>query len=73
MHKVHMDSRLDLQLLFAIEKGEIKEIKHLVDDGADVNCLVEGWTPLTVACELGKTEVVNLLLQFIPGVSYLFC
>ncbi|KAL5022521.1 hypothetical protein ScPMuIL_001676 [Solemya velum] len=62
-----MDRRLDLQLLLAIEEGEIKGIKDLIDHGANINCLVDGWTPLTAACELGKADIVNFLLQFMPG------
>lgn len=67
-----MDRRLDLQLLLAIEEGEIKGIKDLIDHGANINCLVDGWTPLTAACELGKADIVNFLLQFMPGVSWLY-
>ena len=40
-----------------------KEVRALLESGADVNALDTGWLPLVVAAECGKTDVATLLLK----------
>jgi cell wall assembly regulator SMI1 len=40
-----------------------KDVRALVESGADVNALDTGWLPLVVAAEGGKTDVARLLLK----------
>ena len=53
-------------LLFAINKGDEKLVKLLIDFKADVNQNADNYTsenPLVLATELGFTDIVELLLQ----------
>jgi ankyrin repeat protein len=47
----------------AAEKGDLEFVKDLVGRGADVNLEVEGKTPLYLAFEHSKWEVVNFLKE----------
>jgi len=49
-------------LILAVERGDTKAIKSLLERGADANLMdAVGETPLTKASFLGQTEVVKLL------------
>ncbi len=53
------------QLVDAAAHGDVREIRSLVRNGADVNCLPDaGWyTPLQTAAESAKEEAVKVLLE----------
>jgi ankyrin repeat protein len=57
-------SRLDGSLYEAAEDGEVMEINHLLDQGANVNCVIDGdGSPLIGAARNGRLEAVRLLLD----------
>jgi ankyrin repeat protein len=51
----------------AAEKGDLKFVKDLVERGAEVNLEVEGKSPLYLAFEKSKWEVVNYLKEKEPN------
>ena len=58
-----VDDRGD-QLLAATRKGDLAEVKRLLDGGADVNTRTRyNSTPLFFACDRGHTEIVRLLIE----------
>lgn len=55
---------IDAALLDAAERGDIDEVKHLINEGADVNAKdVYEKTPLHWAAEKGHKEIVEILLK----------
>lgn len=56
---------LDNQLIEAVSNNhDLRQIKDLIDMGADVNCLdAKGWTPLIMAASNGYKEICELLLS----------
>ncbi|WP_410542724.1 ankyrin repeat domain-containing protein [Wolbachia endosymbiont of Tetranychus urticae] len=55
---------IDSKLLNAAERGDIDEVKHLINEGADVNAKdVYEKTPLHWAAEKGHKEIVEILLK----------
>jgi ankyrin repeat protein len=51
-------------LLKAAGKDDISRVKHLLDQGLDVNAKNKnGWSALMVAASRGKVEMLNLLLE----------
>ena len=52
------------ELLTAARKGDLAQVKALLDKGVDVNSKSSyGQTPLFFACDRGHTEIVRLLLE----------
>lgn len=52
------------ELRRAASEGDVARVKALLDAGADVNAKNDyGGTPLSFACDRGRTEVVQLLLE----------
>ncbi|XP_058034741.1 2-5A-dependent ribonuclease isoform X2 [Ahaetulla prasina] len=52
------------ELNAAVKKGDLKLVRQLVEDGADINAKVEsGWTPLHSAVQINSNEIVNFLLK----------
>ncbi|XP_032082417.1 2-5A-dependent ribonuclease [Thamnophis elegans] len=48
----------------AVKKGDLKLVRQLLEDGADINAKVEGgWTPLHSAVQRNSEEIVNFLLE----------
>lgn len=57
-------SSLNEKLFLPASQGNVKEVKALLDSGADVNSKeAEGETPLMYAAAEGHTEIVLLLLR----------
>jgi ankyrin repeat protein len=55
---------LNKGLLSAAARGNLEEVKFLIDRGANVNAEgMDKWTPLHRAADNGHTEVVRLLLD----------
>lgn len=58
--------QIPYDLIRAAEDGDVSLISSLLDEGADVNRVVDGrfpWTPLMHAASNGRTECVKLLLE----------
>lgn len=55
----------DIQLYYAVVRGNLKRVKHLVfNEGISVNqVFMDGSMPLHVAAERGFVEVVTFLLS----------
>lgn len=47
----------------AIREGNIEALRDLLDDGVDINQVRDGNTPITYAVEMGRVDMVNLLLD----------
>ncbi|WP_333023892.1 ankyrin repeat domain-containing protein [Wolbachia endosymbiont of Pentidionis agamae] len=69
-----MDTRnLNGRLSYSVKRNDLKKIKQLIKEGADVNAYVDAgintkfygfkWTSLHVAIESNNIEVVNVLLE----------
>ena len=58
-------------LCTAIKNNEgLERVRSLVEEGADISCLCDKrWTPLTLAANLGRVDVVSYLLHCIKQVS----
>lgn len=50
-------------LLEAVSKGDVKGIRHAVNNGADVSFFSEGYTALFKAVQQGHMDAVNVLLE----------
>jgi ankyrin repeat protein len=62
--KATEQERANRNLLDAAEKGNLEEVKRLLDKGAEVDARDIGdWTPLHLAADKGHTDVVRLLLD----------
>ena len=57
------DEELGFALGFAAAAGNLEKCKALLDEGADVNAIWGGSTPLMAASQKGYTEIVKLLLK----------
>jgi ankyrin repeat protein len=51
----------------AVERGNEEIIKMLLDKGANPGTTVRGRTPLSVAKEKGKCEIIALLESYLPS------
>ena len=47
----------------AIKEGDIEAVKQHLAAGADVNAIVDDWTPLHNAAEYGQKEIGELLIE----------
>ena len=57
------NSEANQALLDAAKFGNIKAAKAAIADGADVNAIVDDWTPLHNAAEYGQTTIAELLIE----------
>ena len=55
----------DRDLFTGIATGNILQVKSLLHKGVNPNCSLEGWTPITFACELDKEEILDLLIDIL--------
>uniref|UniRef100_A0A2D4J487 Uncharacterized protein n=1 Tax=Micrurus lemniscatus lemniscatus TaxID=129467 RepID=A0A2D4J487_MICLE len=52
------------ELNTAVKNGDLKLVRQLLEDGADINAKVEnGWTPLHSAVQRNSKEIVKFLLE----------
>lgn len=55
----------DMALIRASEKGQTREIRRLIEAGADVNAQnSEGWTPYLAASTMGHLDAMKILRNF---------
>jgi hypothetical protein len=55
---------LDKELFKALGRGDVKEVRKLLEKGANVNAKdIYGWTPLHAAASSGHVDVVTLLIE----------
>ena|SRR5882762_1993421 len=56
-------SQQEKALIEAAGKGDVARMRHLIDQGADVNAVaLDDWTPLTRAASNGRIDAVRLLI-----------
>lgn len=48
-----------------IEKNNTQKLRCLLSETGETEYVVDGWTPLTYACERGKEEMVAILIEYI--------
>jgi len=59
----HRNADGSTPLQWAVYKGDVAEVRRLLDDGADPNLANEyGASPMSLAAEVANTEILNLLL-----------
>ena len=59
-----MEEKKTNDLFAAIKKGDIAEVEHLLDHGADLEARDQwNWTPLHAACFWGRSDIARLLLD----------
>ncbi len=52
------------QLAYASSNGWVGKVNRYIAEGHDVNAIAYGrWTPLTIACEYNRIEIVKILLK----------
>jgi ankyrin repeat protein len=51
------------ELINAVKMGDLKKVRELLRDGADVNAKDRGQTALMLACEEGNEEIIDELLK----------
>ena len=60
-------SEMELKLVAACKSGDDSLVLSLINSGVNVNCLVKidgsEWSPLLMATDKGRTDVVQLLLE----------
>ena len=57
-------SQQEKALIEAAGKGDVARMRHLIDQGADVNAVTtEGLTPLHMAAQNGNIAIITLLLE----------
>lgn len=61
--KIITPSTTEHDLFTSIVRGDVPKVKTLIQSGVDPNCTVEGWNPLTTACELDKEEILEVLIE----------
>ncbi|XP_060080301.1 ankyrin repeat domain-containing protein 50-like [Ylistrum balloti] len=47
----------------AIERGDLQEVQTLLERGVDLSYKIEGWSPLTLACECGQEDIVEVIVN----------
>jgi ankyrin repeat protein len=57
------DEELGFALGFSAANGDLEKCKAFLDEGAEVNAMWAGQTPLMVSSQRGHTEIVQLLLK----------
>jgi len=62
-HEVDRKLRRDTDLVSAAVWGQVEEIERLIAAGADVNALVDGWTPLQKAADNGHVAAIEALVK----------
>jgi ankyrin repeat protein len=55
---------IQLELNEAICKGQYEIVGELLNQGADINGVAEGLTPLMVAAEYGHLDIIQFLFDF---------
>ena len=59
----HRNADGSTPLQWAVYKGDVAEVRRLLDNGADTNLANEyGASPMSLAAEVANTEILNLLL-----------
>ena len=58
-----VEYKSDMALIGAAETGNVSLVKWILDEGADVNAMVDGYTALMLASKQGNTKTVKLLLD----------
>lgn len=46
-----------------IEKNNIVKLEAILAEGKGTDNVSDGWTPLTYACERGREEIVDILIE----------
>ena len=58
------DERASERMYVAVRNNDLVRVQELLYEGADPNYQSEGLGPLSVAVDLGYTEIVELLLKY---------
>lgn len=59
------------QLMNAIANGSMEKIEQLLNDGADLNAVVNGNTALMLAAKLGDADIINRLIDENADIDHL--
>lgn len=54
---------LELELITAVQDGNISEVRSLLEKGANINVFTSGRTPLAIAAHQGNVAMLELLLN----------
>lgn len=65
--KVITPNTAEQDLYLAIERGDHRDVQALLDRGVDLSYRLEGWSPLTVACEYGHEDIVEAIVNHLKN------
>ncbi|WP_425381535.1 ankyrin repeat domain-containing protein [Spiroplasma endosymbiont of Polydrusus pterygomalis] len=66
-----MNKKNELKLINAIKNQDLKKIKKLIKNGANINGIWDGKIPLIYAAKIGDEAIVNYLIANGANVNYL--
>lgn len=65
-----MNNNNDIELIIATKKQNLKKIKKLINNGANINGILYGKTPLIYAAKNGNETIINYLIANGANVNY---
>ncbi len=69
---VNTEYRTLLPLTVAVFYGDLKVVRLLLSQGADVNACTHGETPIMTAAYMGNEDMVRLLMEYTPDLTKIY-